>query len=227
MRRLLRFMSRISPTASGVILLLAVTAKVATLWTEPNFNMLVLGLRSLTIVILHVEVIVAIGLLFTSWREMRRAALLLHFVFMIYGIISIASGRNSCGCFGNWTPASEWIVIINLSLIVALASNEFAGDSATSFRSLRWKSNGIKASGLAVLLSALIFLPILRMHDSIFDICDRLSNGQTTILRPKEWQGKKLPILGCLVGSVEGLTSGRCSVLIPVAVDCASERRRR
>jgi hypothetical protein len=208
------FIPRIAPTASGVTLLFAATAKVASLWIEPNYNMLVFGSKALTVAFLHLEVIFGIGLLLRNSRALRRVALFLHVVFLIYSLTSLAAGHDSCGCFGNWTPPTAGMVLINLCLVFALISSELVGNSVTTNWRIRGKTFWTAASGLTVLLSGLILLPIVRLNDSIIDICDRLASGRVTFLRPGEWQGNPLPILDCLEGSVDELSSGQCSVLI-------------
>jgi hypothetical protein len=192
----------------AVVLLAAAILKAYDLW---QYDKTLLGSRPLAVVVIILEVVLA-GCIALD-RRIVRARVVGITVFCCFALTAFAKailGHTSCACFGPIDVNPWYTLALDLT---AVASLVLFGSGLPHFTAKRVAI----LSAIAGLLVVVAFGAVIRGKAS------RTGRQESAMLKPKEWIGTQLPILGQIdIGNQLG--NGNWIVVL-VHRDCPMCRR--
>jgi uncharacterized membrane protein YphA (DoxX/SURF4 family) len=194
----------------GLVLLAAGLSKIHQLVSDPAA--LLSGSRWLMLAVVQVELILSAWLLSGLFPDaLRRVALATFAVLALISGRRVFAGDSSCGCFGRFSPQPSYTLALNLSAVVLLSVLRPSRGSVHGRRDSIGRL--VLVCLVPALVGGLVAVAVARLGPARLESDGRLSNAPVVVVDPREWTGRRLPLLAHIdVG--ERLQSGEWIVLL-------------
>jgi hypothetical protein len=139
------------------------------------------------------EFALGIWLLFGFFqRQARHVSITCFVLFLLAALYEAGSGETSCGCFGHITVSPWYTAILDLVVLAALVAWHPVPPLMTVHLATRF---GYLACGLILCAGSFGWMAATHALPAVLTPEGLVGDGETVLLEPEKWIGKRLPLL--------------------------------
>ncbi len=198
----------------GAVLLVAAALKTHELATGPLDPSDVLGNRHLWIALVEVQIALGLAMLLGLLpRFTQSVAILLFGAFVLFLVYALATGQQSCRCFGKASVWPGWVLVGDLSAIACLVLARHGAPSPSRARREFWGTRAACEFALTAIVGAYALAAMASFRPGKLATDGTIVGGNQVVLNPYSWIGLHFPLERHLVPP-QPLDDGDCLLLL-------------